>query len=152
MNLSNNLTSSTTTLDFWYTNNLILEDISKLKRDTYYTVLYKLEDVSGNHDKYTDGEIGFGITGYIEDVPKANTTTDITKTGDWCKIRFKIPSDFQSNCGVNANLYIRPIRTLTAPTEDDLIIYTINGFALLEGDYISNPIPFNEVFEGMQSV
>lgn len=150
VNLSENLATVTRNVDFWYKEEKLLNDIRKLKRNTDYTVLYKLENVSGNHENYSLNEIGIGDTGFHKNIP--NTIKVISKNGDWCKIKFQLTDSFIAENPTYTEMYIRPIRRGTTPVEGESITYTIKGFAILEGDYTVNAIPFNEVFEGMQSV
>ncbi len=150
VNLSENLTTITRSLDWWYREEKLVDNIEKLKRNTYYTVLYRLENISGNHENYNGIGLGIGENAFDKDLPDIAGALD--KNGGWCKIRFQLTDDFIEQYPSYKQLHIRPIRRATAPVDGEYIQYTIRGFAILEGDYITNPIPFNEVFEGMQSV
>lgn len=150
VNLSENLNTITRSLDWWYREEKLMNSIEKLKRNTYYTILYRLENISGNHEHYNEIGLGIGMNGYDKDIPGINDELD--KNGGWCKIRFQLTDDFIEQFPTYKQLHIRPIRRSTTPVEGESIDYTIKGFTILEGDYITNPIPFNKVFEGMQSV
>lgn len=152
VNLSENLNTITRSLDWWYLEEKLMDNIEKLKRNTYYTVLYRLENLSGNHEHYIGNEVGIGITAFEKNLPELNIQSELDKNGGWCKIKFQLTDDFIEQYPSYKQLHIRPIRRYTAPVEGESIDCTIRGFAILEGDYITNPIPFNEVFEGMQSV
>ena len=150
VNLSENLQTITYTLSEWYHNVKLMNNIEKLKRNTYYTVLYRLENLSGNHEHYNGIGLGIGMNTFNKDLPGIAGALD--KNGGWCKIRFQLTDDFIEQNPTYKQLHIRPIRRGIAPVEGESVDYTIRGFAILEGDYITNPIPFNKVFEGMQSV
>lgn len=152
VNLSENLNTITNRLDYWYTDELLMDNIEKLKRNTYYTVLYRLENLNGNHENYNGNEVGIGEVGYEKNIPPTDIQTELDKNGGWCKIKFQLTDSFMSEYSTYKHLYVRPIRRSTTPVESETIEYTVRGFAILEGDYMTNPIPFNEVFEGMQSV
>ena len=152
MNLSEFLDTITRSHDFWYEDEKLMDNIEKLKRDTYYTVLYRLENLSGNLESYDGNEVGIGSVTYEKNLPDDDIQSELDKNGGWCKIKFQLTNDFITQYSSYKQLHIRPIRRSTAPVEGESIEYTIRGFAILEGDYITNPIPFNKVFEGMQSV
>ena len=149
VNLSENLQTITRTVNSWYREEPLIADISKLKTNIYYTVLYKLENVSGNHQNYTTIELGIGTTAPLKTI---TVSSELNKVGGWCKASFQLTDALIKEYPSYKKLYIRPIRRHTSPVDDESIKYTIRGFAILEGDYITNPIPFNKVFEGMQSV
>ena len=150
VNLSENLQTSTFTLNEWYHNVKLMNNIEKLKRNTYYTVLYRLENISGNHQNYNGISLGIGMNTFNKDLP--GITKILDKNGGWCKIKFRLTDELIEQNPTYKHLYIRPIRRFDDPVEGESIDYTIRGFTILEGDYITNPIPFNEVFEGIQSV
>ena len=152
VNLSENLNTITISLDFWFKNEMLMDNIDKLKRNTYYTVLYRIENLNGNHEKYDGNEVGIGENDYEKNLPPTDIQTELDKNGGWCKIKFQLTDSFISEYSTYKHLYVRPIRRSTAPVEGEMVDYTVRGFAILEGDYMTNPIPFNEVFEGMQSV
>ena len=58
VNLSENLTTITRSVKGWYIDEKLMNNIEKLKRNTYYTILYRLENLSGNHEHYNG--IGLG--------------------------------------------------------------------------------------------
>ena len=150
VNLSENLTTVTRSVNGWYRDEKLMNNIEKLKRNTYYTILYRLENLSGNHERYNGIGLGIGLTGFNKDLPGIVSTVD--KNGGWCKIKFQLTDELIEQNPTYKQLYIRPIRRFEAPVEGESVDYIIRGFAILEGDYITNPIPFNKVFEGMQSV
>ena len=151
VNLSDNLETITRSLNGWYVQEKLMDNIEKIKRNTYYTILYRLENISGNHQDYNGISLGIGMNAFNKDLTD-NIISIVDKNGGWCKVRFQLTDDFIEQFPTYKQLYIRPIRRTTAPVEGESIDYTIKGFTILEGDYITNPIPFNEVFEGMQSV
>ena len=150
VNLSENLQTITFTLSGWFNDVKLMNNIEKLKRNTYYTILYRLENLSGNHEHYNAIGLGIGMNTFNKDLP--GVTYILDKNGGWCKVRFQLTDELIEQNPTYKQLYIRPIRRFEDPVEGESIDYTIKGFTILEGDYITNPIPFNEVFEGMQSV
>lgn len=150
VNSSEKLSTVTRNVTDWYVEEKLLDDIGKLKVNTVYTVLYRLENISGNHENYNGIGLGIGTNRFNKDIP--NTKIVANKSGDWCKVKFQLTDSFIAENPTYTKMYIRPIKRGTTPVEGESITYTIKGFAILEGDYTVNAITFNELFEGIQSV
>ena len=145
----------------WY-NQLSICELSQIKVNTDYTLIYDLEIIENNTTwelgTNTKMTIGYGdvfnaVTGhpsinYMNNSEGVSTNTHTIPSKSNNKIIFNI-SDYKTTI-LGKYFAIRPI-TCSQLLENQSIKYKVKNLILLEGDYTNKPIP-TEYIEGMKSV
>ena len=158
VNLASNLDTRSVTITEYYVDEKVVDDLSKLQIGKKYTILFNTTEVSGNHVNYNEIEVGMGMTAMSYQYTKNNgdTPSFIQNKNGMSAICFTYGEEhYQATVESNYSaLFIRPHRRGSEPIEGESISFTRSGFILVEGDWLDviNELPFNDCFEGMQSI
>lgn len=126
----------------------VLCDLSKLKQNVTYTLIYTLElkeNTSGeNYNRVTIG-LSNNMNNLEKELKNLEIVPTLGKRKIMCSFSISDLSDYKY-------LSLRPIRRTTLPVEGEYIVINTSEFLILEGDYTSTPLAEIPFIEGIKSV
>lgn len=137
------------TISFYYGAERSICKTSKLKNNTYYTLIVNYKINLNNTTAYDTMELGLSNSkDSVLSHPSSGETNYAFNVKDGLNvIKFHF-SDYKHN--EYAYFNIRPIRRNTAPVEGESVTLSCSDLILLEGDWTNKPIP--QYFEGLKSI
>ena len=137
------------TISFYYGADRCICKTSKLKNNTYYTLIANYKINLNNTTAYDTMELGLSNSkdSVLSHPSKGETNYAFNVKDGLNVIKFHL-SDYKHD--EYAYFNIRPIRRGTEPVEGESVTFSCSDLILLEGDWTNKPIP--QYFEGLKSV
>ena len=137
------------TISFYYGAERCICKTSKLKNNTYYTLIANYKINLNNTTAYDTMELGLSNSkNSVTSHPSKGETNYAFNVKDGLNvIKFNL-SDYKHDEYTYFN--VRPIRRGTAPVEGESVTLSCSDLILLEGDWTNKPIP--QYFQGLKSI